>query len=139
MGKLNKAIDLDGSAISCFSRTQATTADDTSDAEYVAMSEIVKEVLFLRHVQAIIMPALEINPVDIVEDNQGTVKIANNKHSSRRTRHIDIKHHLIRDTVNNGKVKVVYVKVEDQHADMLTKPLDRGIFEKCVNVLMNYE
>ena len=63
---------LGGGAISWSSRTQATTAEGTSEAEYVVMSEIVKEVLFLRQVQAFIMPVLESNPVDIVEDNQGS-------------------------------------------------------------------
>ena len=103
----------------------------------MAMSEIVKEVLFLRQVQAFIMPALESNPVDIVEDNHGVLKIASNRHSSKRTRHIDIKHYLIRDAVDEVKVRVTYVKTEDQHADVLTKPLDRRMFEKHMNALMN--
>ena len=74
-----------------------TTAEGRSEAEYVAMSEIVKEVLILRQVQAFIMPALESNHVDMVEDNQGAIKIANIRYSRKRTRHIDIKHHFIRD------------------------------------------
>ena len=60
---------LNGGDISWSSRTQTTTAEGTSEAEYVAMSEIVKEILFLRQVEAFIVPSLESNPVDIVEDN----------------------------------------------------------------------
>ena len=41
--------------------TQATTAERTSETEYVAMSEIVQEVLFVRQVQAFIMPSFESN------------------------------------------------------------------------------
>ena len=85
------AVFLGGGAISWFSRGQAITAEGTSEAEYVALSEVAKEVLFLRQVQAFIMPTLESYPVDIMEDNQGTGKKANNKYSSKRTRHIDIK------------------------------------------------
>ena len=60
--------------------------------------------------------------------------MANSGHSSsKRTRHIDIKHHLIRSAVDEGKVRVTYVKTEDQHADVLTKPLDRRMFENHVN------
>ena len=95
----------------------------------------MKEVLFLRQVQAFIMPSLESNPVDIVEDNQGATKMANNRHPSKR--HIDIKHHLIRDAVDEGKVRVTYVNTENQRADMLTKPLDRRMLEKHVSALMN--
>ena len=101
------------------------------------MSEIVKEVLFLRPVQALTMPALESNPVDIVEDNQGAINVANNRYSSKRMRNIDVGHHLIRDAVDEGRVRVNYVKTEDQHADMLTKPLDNRMFEKHVDALMN--
>ena len=61
----------------------------------------------------------------------------NNRHSSKRTRHIDIKHYFIREAVNEGKVRITYVKTENQHADMLTKPLHRRMFEKHVNALMN--
>ena len=52
-------------------------------------------------------------------------------------RHIDIKHHFIRDALNEIKVRVTYVKAEDQHADVLTKPLDRRMFQKHVNALIN--
>ena len=85
------------------------------------------------------MPALEGNPVGIVEDNHGALKMASNRHSSKRTRHVAIKHYLIRDAVDEGKVRVTYVKTEDQHADVLTKPLDRRMFQKHVNALMNVD
>ena len=130
------AVLLGGGAVNLFSRAQATTAEGTSEAEYVAISEIVKGVPFLCQVQAFVMSALESNPVVIVEDNQGVIKMANNSHSSKRTRHIDIKHHLIRFAVDEGKVRVTYVKTEHQYADVLTKPLDRRAFEKHVNALM---
>ena len=84
--------------------------------------EIMKGVLFLRQVQTFIVPALESNLVDIVEDRQGAIKTANNMRSSKQTRHIDIKHHLICDDVDEGKVCVTYVKTEDQDADVPTKP-----------------
>ena len=124
---------LGGGAISWFSRAQATTAEETSEAEYEAMSEIVKEILFFWQVQAFIVTALESNPVDIVEDNQGAIKMGNNRHSSKQTRHIDI----IRDAIDEGKVRVTYVKTEYQHADVLTKPLDRRMFDKHANALMD--
>ena len=83
------------------------------------------------------MPALASNHVDILEDNQGAIKMANNRHSSKRTRYIDIKHRLIRDGVDEGKVRVTYVKTEDQHADVLKKLLDKRMFENHVDAPMN--
>ena len=115
-----------------------TTAEGISDAEFVAMSEIVKEVLFLRQAQAFIKPAHESNPVDIGEDNQGAIKMGYNRDSSKHTRHIiDIKHHFIHDSVDEGKVRITYVKTEDQRADVPMKPLDRRMFETHVDALMN--
>ena len=61
-------------------------------------------------------------------DNRGAIKMTNNKYSSKRTRHIDIKHHLIRHAVDEGKVRVTFVKTEDQHAEVLTIRFDTRMF-----------
>ena len=63
--------------------------------------------------------------------------MANNKHSSRRTRHIDVKHHIVRDAVEEGLVRIVYVRREEQHADILTKALDMKTFELHAKALMS--
>ena len=122
------AVLLRGGAISLFSRTQATTGEGTLEVEYVVILEIAKEALFLRQKQACILSARESDPADIVQDNQGAIKMANNRYSSKRTKYINIKYHPIRDTVDEGIVRVTYVNAKDQHADMLTKPLDRRMF-----------
>ena len=75
--------------------------------------------------------------VVVYDDNEGAIKLATNKHSSRRTKHIDVKHHLVRDACDAGKVRVVYVRSEDQHADLLTKPLDARKFHRHAKVLLN--
>ena len=58
----------------------------------MVFAEIVNETKFLRHVQEFIMPTLRSCTIPTMEDNQGAIKMANNKHSSTRTRHIDVKH-----------------------------------------------
>ena len=111
-------------AISWHSRMQEVTASSTSEAEYVALLEVVKEVLFLRQVQEFMEPSMRVGAVNVFEDNEGAIKLATNKHASRRTKHIDVKLHLVRDASDARKVRVAYVRSEDQHADLLTKPLD---------------
>ena len=86
---------LGGGTISWFSRAQRVTASVSSESEYVTLAEIVNETKFLRQVQEFIMPTLRSCTISIMEDNQGAIKMANNKHSSRRTRHIDVKHRII--------------------------------------------
>ena len=111
-------------AINWHSRMQELTAPGTSEAEYVALSEVVKEVIFLRQVQEFMEPLMRVYAVNVFEDNEGAIKLATNKHASRRTKHIDVKHHLVRDASDARKFRVAYLRSEDQHADLLTKPLD---------------
>ena len=55
--------------------------------------------------------------------------MATNRFSSRRTRHVDVKNHIVRDAVESGVVRIHYVKSGEQHADVLTKALDVNTFE----------
>ena len=124
-------------AISWHSRMQEVTAAGTSEAEYVALAEAIKEVLFLRQVQEFMEPLMRVDAVNVYEDNEGAIKLATNKHSSRRTKHIDVKHHLVRDACDAGKVRVVYVRSEDQHANLLTKSLDVKRFHRHAKTMLN--
>ena len=58
-------------------------------------------------------------------------------HAIRRTKHIDVKHHLVRDVSDAGKVRIVYVRTADQHADLFTKPLDMQKFYKHAKAVLN--
>ena len=124
-------------AISWHSTMQEATASGSSEAEYVALSEVVKEVLLLRQVQEFMGPSMRVGAVNVFEDNEEAIKLATNKHASRRTKHIDVKHHLVRDASDSRKVKAAYVRSEDQHADLLTKPLDMQTFYKHAKFILN--
>ena len=124
-------------AISWHSRMQEVTASGTSDTEYVALSEVVKEVLFMKQVQELMEPSMRVGAVNVFEENEGAIKLATNKHAIRKTKHIDVKHHLVRDASDARKVRVAYVRSEDQHADLFTKPLDMQKFYKHVKFILN--
>ena len=89
------------------------TASGTSEVEYVALSESVKEVLFLRQVQDFMEPSMRIGTVNMFKDSEGPMKLALNNHASRRTKHVDVKHHLVRDASDARRVRGVYVRTED--------------------------
>ena len=82
-------------------------------------------------------PSIKVGAVNVFEDNEGAIKLATNKHASRGTKHIDVKHHLVRDASDARKVRVTYVRSEDQHADLLTKPLDMQKFYKHAKFILN--
>ena len=67
----------------------------------------------------------------------GAIHLAKNPATTPNSKHIDIRHHFVRERVANGEFKVVYVPSEEQHADFLTKPLHQGAFEVHRNFVMN--
>ena len=73
----------------------------------------------------------------IREDNEGAIKMTTNRFSSRRTRHADVKHHIVRDAVESAVVRINYVKSGKQHADVLTKALSVNTFETHARFLLS--
>jgi hypothetical protein len=63
-------------------------------------------------------------------DNESVVKIANNPVQYPCTKHIDIRHHFLRDHVAKGDISLEGVRKDDQLADIFTKPLDESRFCK---------
>ena len=108
------------------------TAAASSESEYVALAEVVNELRFLRQVKGFLTPPINENII-IRGDNEGAIKMVTNRFSSRRTRHVDVKHHIVCDAVESG----VYVKSGEQHADMLTKALDVNTFKTHARFLLN--
>ena len=102
------------------------------------LSEMVKkEVLFMRQIQKFMEPSMRVGAVNVFEDNEGAIKLATNKHASSRTKDIDVKRHLVRDASDARKVRIAYVRSEDQHSDLLTKPLDIQKFYKHAKFILN--
>ncbi|CAN0338637.1 unnamed protein product, partial [Ascophyllum nodosum] len=113
--------------ISWFSRVQKVTAAASSESVYVALAEDVNELILLRQGKAVLTPPIDGNIV-IREDNEEAVKMAINRLSSRRTRHVDVRHHIVCDAVESGLVQIHCVKSGEQYADVLTKALDVNTF-----------
>ena len=80
---------------------------------------------------------MRVGAVNVFEGNEGAIKLPTNKHPTRRTKHIDVKHRLMRGASDARKVRVAYVRSEDQHADLLTKPLDMQKFYKHAKFILN--
>jgi hypothetical protein len=66
--------------------------------------------------------------VPLLCDNESAVKIANNPVQHSRTKHIDIRHHFLRDHVAKGDIVLCGVLSEERLADIFTKPLDENTF-----------
>ena len=124
-------IILSGSPILWEPKKQKTVALSSAEAEYMAMSECAKEVIYFRN----LLKELgfeQLRSVNIYNDNQEALKFSENNVHHARTKHIDIKHHFLRDCVKNDEFTIKYLSTEEMIADMLTKPLARKKFEMCI-------
>lgn len=70
----------------------------------------------------IVINGCQCAPPKVNEDNQGAVALARNPVSRQRCKHVDIKHHFVRSTVNDGKVSLEYCSTDKMVADVMTKP-----------------
>jgi hypothetical protein len=68
-------------------------------------------------------------------DNESPVKLTNNSAQHSRTKHIDVRHHFIRDHQQKGDICIESVGTDDQLADIFTKPLDEKRFYNLKNEL----
>ncbi|KAI0982296.1 hypothetical protein GJ496_006005 [Pomphorhynchus laevis] len=108
--------------ISCKQRIVALLS--TAEAEYVALSVATQEVQWLRQVLADIGEQCN-EPTTIFEDNQPAIAIASGKSEHKRTKHIDIKFHFVRASIQQRIVKLEYCTTNEMLADIMTKPLNK--------------
>lgn len=114
---------LSGCVISYESRKQRTVALSSTEAEYMALSEACKEAIYLQNLM-VEMGVLDSKvPICLFSDNQSSIKLSANPLFHKRTKHIDIRHHFVRDCVVNKKIQVEYVSTSNMPADILTKSL----------------
>ena len=117
-----------GAFVFWFSRTQKCVTLSTFEAEYVALGDAVKELLFLRQVWRFMIPGKEMPCFPVFEDNQGALQLSKKLVSNSNSKHIDVRHHFLRELVRQGDTIVNNVPSEYQHADILTKVLAFDLF-----------
>lgn len=123
-----------GAAITWNSKKQRTVALSSTEAEYMSLTEASKEAIYLQDfLTELGLPREE--KVIIFCDNIGANKLGKNPVFHARTKHINIKHHFVREVVANGTILVDYIPTERMVADVLTKGLAREKHNWCVNEL----
>jgi hypothetical protein len=104
------------------SQKQQTVALSSTEAEYIALSQTVKECIWLRSLLKFLVLNI-IGPTVIKEDNQSSMKLAKNAVFHARTKHIDIRYHFTREVVERQEITMEYCPTSTMIADMLTKYL----------------
>jgi transposase InsO family protein len=123
------AFMLSGAAISWSSKKQPSVALSSTEAEYIAAAHAAKECIWLRRLlMELGLPPHSATPLHM--DNQSAIAIARNPEFHDRTKHIEVRHHFLRQKVEGEEITLVYTPTGDQTADILTKGLSREKHEK---------
>ena len=128
---------------------QVTVALSSCEAEYMAMGSATQAVLWTTSIlrELYMMPvdsngggdALTVSPSSVpilYGDNKSAIAMAINDAMHNRSKHIDIRHHFIRDAITAGRIKIEWVSSQEQIADVLTKTMGAGPFIRLRDMLV---
>lgn len=99
----------------------------------MALSSATQEAMWLKQLEDEIFS--QNKPINIFCDNQSAISLAQNNGYSARSKHIDIRHHYVRQKVNEKKCILHHVSTEENAADMFTKPLPKQKFQHCCELI----
>jgi hypothetical protein len=114
------------SLVSWSSKKQTSVALSTAEAEYVAAGQCCAQLLWMR--QTFWDFGYNLSKVPLLCDNESAILMTDNPVEHSRTKHIDIRHHFLRDHQQKGDIKVYHISTENQLVDIFTKPLDEKTF-----------
>jgi transposase InsO family protein len=128
-------IYIGGAPISWRSTTQRSVALSSCEAEFYALADVVKELLWLKQFLAELGIPID-GPIVVGIDNQAAIALAQNPVSHQRTKHIDIRYFFLREHIEAGTIKLQYVNTKDNVADLLTKNVSAAVFDTLVDRLV---
>ena len=115
---------INGGEVSWKSSKQTTTADSTTEAEYIAASDAAKEAVWIRKFiqQLGVVPTIAL-PISLYCDNNGAIAQAKEPRSHQKSKHIERRYHIIREIIGRSDITMQKVASADNTADPLTKAL----------------
>ncbi|GJT02094.1 retrovirus-related pol polyprotein from transposon TNT 1-94 [Tanacetum coccineum] len=113
--------------VSWSSKKQTSTSISSIEAEYITMSGYCAQILWMR--SQLSDYGFAYNHIPLYCDNKSAIALCCNNVQHSRSKHIDIRHHFIREQVEKGVVELYFVRTEYQLADIFTKALPRERFE----------
>ena len=140
------AISYAGCPLTWASKLQTEIALSTVEAEYIALSQSLREVIcMMQMVEEAKSKQIPIRTnaqtavhCNAFEDNTGALELSKVPKMRPRTKHINIKYHHFREHVQKGTITVEHVDTENQVADIFTKPLAAPLFLKHRKAIMGW-
>ena len=119
--------------VSWRSTLQSTVALSTTEAEYMAIAEAMKEAIWSHGL--VVDLGVNQEKVEVHSDSQSAIHLAKNQVHHARTKHIDVRYHFVRDVVNEGVIIIHKIDTAENPADMLTKVVGVAKFNHCLNLV----
>jgi hypothetical protein len=119
------------SLVSWASKKQNSVALSTAEAEYITAGNCCAQLLWKRKILRDY--GYKLSKVPLLCDNESAIRMSDNPVEHSRTKHIDIRYHLLRDHQQRGDIDIAYVSTKEQLVDIFTKPLDEKTFSKLRN------
>ena len=121
------AIYLGSNLISWSARKQRTVSRSSTESEYKAIADTVAELIWLKSLLHEL--GLASRAPTLWCDNLGATYLSTNPVFHARTKHVEVDYHFVREQVTQGKLNVNFISIDDQIADVFTKPLSSQRFE----------
>lgn len=119
-----------GNLIFWKTRKQNTVTKCSTFAEYIALSEAVTEIIFIRNLLSESFDVKFCKPIKLYEDNSGAIAIAKYGNFTKNSKHIEVQYHYINENYEKKIIDIVKIDTNFNVADMLTKSLDKIKFLK---------
>lgn len=120
---------LSNAAVSWYSHRQEIVAMSSTEAEYIALWETGREVIWLRNLEKELVQ--QQNATIVHMDNTSSMKLAESDAYRRRSKHIDIRYHKVRELIKLGFIKLKYRESSKMVADSLTKAVTKEKTQYC--------
>jgi hypothetical protein len=114
-----------------WSKSQKGVTLSSTEAESVAMSEAVKDIKFIYYLLRDIGIEVEL-PIIVKTDNVGAMFMAQNSSPGVKTRHVDTRYHFVRENLDDGIIKIEFIKSVENQSDIFTKNVIQEIYERHV-------
>ncbi|KAL4034960.1 hypothetical protein IC575_003634 [Cucumis melo] len=118
---------LENNLISWLSKKQNYVSLSTAEAEYMAAGSGCTQLIWMENM--LLEYGFDQDTMTLYCDNMSAIDISKNPIQHSRTKHIDIRHHFIRELVEDKVIKFDHIRSNLQLADIFTKPLDASSFE----------
>jgi hypothetical protein len=132
---------LGNTAISWTSTRQKSVALSSTEAEYMASCTAAQEAIWLRRMLQdiqdifLVRSISELPSTTLFMDNQSAMALTKNPEYRKRTKHIEIAYHFVRECVASGKISVEYISTDDMTVDVMTKALPQIKHEKHIRAM----